>query len=346
VTSISTQIKSQITLFLKKDIMEPRFVALLGTLAVLLVSWIINFGYRRLNRTPIPVSVNYHLTRKCNYECGFCFHTAKTSHILSIEKAKEGLALLKRAGMKKLNFAGGEPMLYADFVGELAEYCKTELRLESVSIVTNGSLMKPGFFEKYGKYIDIIAVSCDSFDEATNIKIGRGKGKHLQKFAKLRITCQEYGIKFKVNTVVCKYNFAEDMRDAITEIAPFRWKCFQVLVVKGENDSKDTLRDATDFVITDEQFQQFCDLHSDIKGFVPEPNDVMKDSYLILDEYMRFLDKGNNPSKSILEVGVKEALDAVYFDEKSFMERGGVYDWGKEDGNGGCGGKDTKGLDW
>ena len=30
----------------------------------------------------VPVSVNYHFTRQCNYSCGFCFHTAKTSYVL------------------------------------------------------------------------------------------------------------------------------------------------------------------------------------------------------------------------------------------------------------------------
>jgi hypothetical protein len=46
----------------------------------------------------IPRSVNYHLTRQCNYQCGFCFHTAKTSFLLPIEEAKKGLMLLKDAG--------------------------------------------------------------------------------------------------------------------------------------------------------------------------------------------------------------------------------------------------------
>lgn len=45
-----------------------------------------------------PVSVNYHFTRKCNYKCGFCFHTAKTSFVLPIEEATRGLQLLKEAG--------------------------------------------------------------------------------------------------------------------------------------------------------------------------------------------------------------------------------------------------------
>ena len=34
----------------------------------------------------IPLSVNYHFTRQCNYSCGFCFHTAKTSFVLPLDK--------------------------------------------------------------------------------------------------------------------------------------------------------------------------------------------------------------------------------------------------------------------
>ncbi|TVY85455.1 Radical S-adenosyl methionine domain-containing protein [Lachnellula suecica] len=304
--------------------MSFKFLATLAATGIIFVLFIFS---KRGKAPPIPVSVNYHLTRKCNYECGFCFHTAKTSYILPLEEAKKGLALLKQGGMKKLNFVGGEPMMYPNFVGELAKYCKEQLALESVSIVTNGSLVKERFLTTYGTFIDIIAVSCDSFHEATNIKIGRGEGSHLEKFILLRAICQKHGIKFKVNTVVNKYNVDEDMREAIARIEPFRWKCFQVLVVKGENDSADTLRDATHFTISDEQFEQFCAKHSTCSGFVPEPNNIMKDSYLILDEYMRFLDKGNDPSKSIFEVGVSEALRSIFWDEKSFLERGGIYDW-------------------
>ena len=46
----------------------------------------------------IPRSVNYHLTRQCNYQCGFCFHTAKTSFVLPIEEAQKGLKMLQEAG--------------------------------------------------------------------------------------------------------------------------------------------------------------------------------------------------------------------------------------------------------
>lgn len=45
-----------------------------------------------------PESVNYHFTRQCNYQCGFCFHTAKTSFVLPLDEAKRGLKMLKDAG--------------------------------------------------------------------------------------------------------------------------------------------------------------------------------------------------------------------------------------------------------
>ena len=58
--------------------------------------------------TKIPLSVNYHFTRQCNYRCGFCFHTAKTSFVLPLKEAKRGLEMLKAAGKFKYltgNFA-------------------------------------------------------------------------------------------------------------------------------------------------------------------------------------------------------------------------------------------------
>jgi radical S-adenosyl methionine domain-containing protein 2 len=65
---------------------------------------------------------------------------------------------------------------------------------------------------------------------------------------------------------------------------------FQVLLLDSENTGKDTgsLRDARDLVITDEQFQAFLAMHKSQSSLVPENNESMKDSYLNLDEEMRY----------------------------------------------------------
>jgi radical S-adenosyl methionine domain-containing protein 2 len=77
---------------------------------------------------------------------------------------------------------------------------------------------------------------------------------------------------------------------------------------------------------------------------------MMKGSYLILDEYMRFLDKGDGEEKaseSILYVGVRKAMTQVRWERSAFLERGGFYDWTKasEAGCGSSGGKAEE-LEW
>ena len=230
------------------------------------------------------------------------------------------------------------------FLGQLAQYCKATLHLESVSIVTNGSKVTASWLAEYGQYIDIMAVSCDSFDEGTNVRIGRGTGAHLQKFRELAEMCEEYGVMFKVNTVVNRFNWQEDMNAAIRAIDPKRWKCFQVLIVEEENGGgADTLRDAREFQISDAEFRAFCERHGHNGCFVPEGNGVMKSSYLLLDEYLCFLNKGvKGKTGSVLEVGVEEAMKDVYWDEEGFQERGGVYDWSKKGEGGGGGGKNPE----
>lgn len=100
--------------------------------------------------------------------------------------------------------------------------------------------------------------------------------------------------------------------------------------------------------MTDEQWETFCNKHKHIDSFVPKSNSLMKESYLILDEDMCFLDKGdgeNVKSESILKVGVEKVMSQVKFDQDAFVKRGGLYDWTKSDES--CGSEGApKGLDW
>lgn len=101
------------------------------------------------------------------------------------------------------------------------------------------------------------------------------------------------------------------MNQSIEELAPVRWKVgvvsphsshyrrfdscriqvFQVLLLDGENtgEQNQSLRDARNLVITDEQFQKFLERHRGQACLVPEDNEAMRDSYLNLDEEMRYV---------------------------------------------------------
>ena len=66
---------------------------------------------------------------------------------------------------------------------------------------------------------------------------------------------------------------------------------------------------------------------------MPEDNETMRDSYILLDEKMRFLDCSEGkkiPSDSILDVGVEKAFEKSGFDKQLFGKRGGEYEWKKE----------------
>lgn len=67
--------------------------------------------------------------------------------------------------MEKINFSGGEPFIHdrGDHLGELVRYCKQDLRLESVTIVSNGSLIRKSWFKKYGEFVILSFTSLFTF---------------------------------------------------------------------------------------------------------------------------------------------------------------------------------------
>lgn len=286
-----------------------------------------------LDTASLVRSVNFFISRKCNYNCKFCFHTAKTNHHLPLEQAQLGLKMLQAAGTEKINFAGGEPFINPLVLGEL---CKTSHELGlAVSIISNGSLITRKWMEEYGKFVDILGVSIDSFNPETNALIGRGgdsNSNHISRVLKVRDMCAQHDLIFKMNTVVCSLNWQEDMTEHVRQLEPKRWKAFQVLLLQGENSGSvpGELRDARPMLVSDEQFWSFCHRHSSFDQLVPEPNDVMQNSYLLLDEDLRFLDCSNGgkvPTESILTVGVERALQQSGFDAHMFEQRGGFYEW-------------------
>lgn len=64
-----------------------------------------------------------------------------------------------------------------------------------------------------------------------------------------------------------------------------------MLLLDSENTGEETgsLRDARDLVISQEQFEAFLDRHRHQESLIPENNKAMKDSYLNLDEDMRYI---------------------------------------------------------
>ena len=269
--------------------------------------------------------------------CGFCFATFQDffpEHLpkghLPAEDAKLLVDNIAEAGFDKINFAGGEPTL-CSWLPELIERAKGYGM--TTSIVTNGSLITETYLDKVNRYLDWIGLSIDTLDGDTQKRMGRAvrgthpmtEGEYLQCVNAIR----RRGIRLKINTVVTSMNWGEDLTRFIRLAKPERWKVFQVLPVIGQNDDR-----IAEFVVSKSQFESYVKRCRIVEGddihVVPESNELMTRSYVMVSPDGRFFDNTNGKhaySTPILEVGVTRALREVRIDFERFRMRGGQYAW-------------------
>ncbi len=268
--------------------------------------------------------------------CGFCFATFQDiqpdilpeGH-LGREDCLSVVECLALAGFRKINFAGGEPTL-CHWLPELITRAK-ELGL-TTCVVTNGSRLTREWLGGIKDSLDWATLSIDSLEPGTLLRMGRttrsgpmSREEYLNAIGDLK----EYGIRLKINTVVTRHNMDESLASFITETRPERWKLLQVLPVKGQNDHA-----INRFLVSHEEFDQYIQVNRWVEAYgirvVPENNNLMTGSYVMVDPAGRFFDNvigSHTYSKPILEMGVEAALREVAVDPEKFLSRDGLYDW-------------------
>ena len=269
-------------------------------------------------------------------KCRFCFATFQDiardvlpkGH-MPREEALSVVDALAAAGFKKINFAGGEPTL-CQWLPDLIRRAK-ETGF-TTSIVTNGSRISEEWLSQVDGLLDWAAVSVDTLDPEKLQRLGRVTQDgpmseddylHVAEMLKSR------GIRFKVNTVVTRSNYDEDLTGFVVKAGPERWKLLQVLPVKGQNDTR-----VDSLVVTEEQFASYVVRNRSVEtegiAVIPESNGMMTGSYVMIDPAGRFFDNmsgGHVYSRPIAQVGVDTALSEVSVDAEKFRLRSGLYDW-------------------
>ena len=286
----------------------------------------------------IVPSVNFHLWEPCNMRCKFCFATFQdVKRDMDLPKGhlpeEQCLSIVDRlaeAGFEKINFAGGEPTL-CSWLPNLIKRAKEHSMV--TSIVTNGSRITDQWLADLDGSLDWVALSIDTVDPERLRQLGRAicGNNPITEDEYLRIVSdiKQRGIRLKINTVVTSETWQEDFTGFIKLAKPDRWKILQALHIKGQNDAH-----IADFEITAEQFDAYVQRNRSVKNdgidVIPESNDLMTKSYVMIDPAGRFFDNVQgtyNYSEPILEVGVDRALKEISIDSKQFHKRGGRYDW-------------------
>ena len=247
--------------------------------------------------------------------------------------------MLADAGADKITFVGGEPTL-CPYLEDLL--LASKMAGLTTCIVSNATGLTEEFLDRCGHLIDWIGLSIDASSDELHVEIGRGLRSDLARSSSHHLIeakaawerCATRGIRMKLNTVVCRSNLHDDMSDLVLELRPERWKIFEVLPVKGQNDG-----DVEPLLLEDGEFQTWVERHAHVAGegiqFVPESNDLMRGSYAMMDALGRFysnVDGGHSYGPSILDVGVLEAWGQNRFMEDRFHDRGGVYEWNAKSG--------------
>lgn len=147
--------------------------------------------------SPTPVDVSLKVTEKCNSRCITCnvWQEQLGKPELTIEDFEKIFQQLKEIKIKTIGLYGGEPLLRED-IGEIIKKAKNIIKESTVSVVTNGLLLKDKAEELFNAGIDVVGISLDGIGEV-NDKI-RGISGHYQKVIEGIKELKKIDIKNKV----------------------------------------------------------------------------------------------------------------------------------------------------
>ena len=282
----------------------------------------------------VPVTLNLHLTARCNYHCTFCWAPfldvpgaiGRDDWLRLIYVVARNRTLSGEYFVDKITFAGGEPTLLP-YLPDLVRAAKE--RGFTTCIVTNGTGVTDAFLERTGPWLDWLTLSLDSGDERTNTELGRGSGGHVENILRAADRIRRYaGIRVRLNTVVTAKNCDEDLAPLVRRIAPLRWKILQGTRIAGQNEGAGAVLD-----VTPAQFAAFVETHRDL-GPVVETAGAILGSYLMVDPLGRVFSNSrgrHDYGAPVLVAGLEaSALQAGWLPQR-FEDRGGIWDWRARD---------------
>lgn len=279
------------------------------------------------------LTANFHFIKSCNFRCDYCYATFADYAGRPFLPDEQLVALTRLLARRftKVTFVGGEPTLYRR-LPELLAVAKAEGALANV--VTNGSRIDAAWIEAHRDKLDFLTLSIDSASADTHRALGRAtkNGKVMQAAHHLELAraARALDVGVKINSVVTTLNSGEDMAALIRDIAPKRWKIMQATPVAGQND-----RYIASLTPGRAEFDEYVARHNRALAgcgirIVPEPIEMIRGSYIMIDPQGRFFDSTSGShrySRPILDVGMDAAFTEVSFEDDKFLARGGDADY-------------------
>lgn len=177
-----------------------------------------------------PINVTWMITNRCNYNCEFCFRFYERSE-LDFDTAKKITDKLVKAGLKKMSWAGGEPLLFPHML-DLIDY--THDQGVKTMLISNGELITDEMLGRFKSSLNWLNLPLEGASSEINERMTRKKG-HFQRVVKILEKLQNTSVKLKINTVASNINI-DDLIDMVPLIKNYkirRWKIFQFYPIRG-----------------------------------------------------------------------------------------------------------------
>ena len=154
---------------------------------------------------------------RCNARCRFCYYLSHDPEIWSGELIRKQLDFASRAGMRDVDFSGGESSLRKDFL-DLVSYA-ADKGFRSVCTLTNGLKFADEDFMKAAVDAGLteILFSVHGYDEENHDWLTQRKGAY-RKIRRAVHLAHKHDVAVRTNTTVLRQN-VEHLEDLATEIA-------------------------------------------------------------------------------------------------------------------------------
>ncbi|MDF2051176.1 radical SAM protein [Arthrobacter sp. Cr_A7] len=196
-----------------------------------------------------PYNVSWLLTNNCNYSCGFCWRVLDRKK-LSLADALSITQKLAAAGMSKMSWAGGEPLLFKGLKTLIEE--TSRLGVETM-LITNGALIDRVWPTGLPQGLDWLTLPLEGIGDAINVRAGRQEG-HYERVLKLLDRYRSEPVRLKMNSVALGFNTKEllEIPQHLDAWGVERWKVFQFYPVRGFAEAN-----RQEYEMSDEAFEEF-----------------------------------------------------------------------------------------
>jgi cyclic pyranopterin phosphate synthase len=164
----------------------------------------------------IAIKLRISITDRCNMRCVYCMPVNNTewfeqNDVLTYDEIVRLASILARLGIKKIRITGGEPLVRPKLEDLIRKLSNLD-GIESISMTTNGLILRDKVMKLRDAGLGSINVSLDTFKEDRFKAITGVRG--LDNVLNAMYAADHAGLKVKVNTVIMR-GWNDDIQDIL-----------------------------------------------------------------------------------------------------------------------------------